>query len=151
MNYVDANTISRQRLRIMAESLIDKELALELGDGWTIAAILAHLAFWDYRVLELLVRWKKVGVGRSPIDVDAVNDAIKPLCLAIAGHEAVRIAVSAAEAVDSELECLPVELKPDIDALVNEGKLRLDRSIHRNEHLDQIEALLVMFRREDMA
>ncbi len=104
--------------------------------------MLAHLAFWDYRVLVLVMRWKKVGIGPSPIDIDGVSDAMKPLCLAIPPREAARLAVDAAEAVDAELANLPEDLESGINALVQEGKFRLNRSIHRDEHLDQIERIL---------
>lgn len=146
MSYIEENATSRQRLQALLNSLSDEELSLPAGDGWTLAAILAHLAFWDYRLHNLMLRWKKEGVGRSPIDIDNVNDATKPLCLAIPGHEAANLALRAAEAVDTELENIPETLLPGITALVQEGKLRLDRSLHRHEHLDQIEQLLTEFR-----
>jgi hypothetical protein len=139
MSYLQANAKGRERLRALVSALTDEELALEVGDGWTVAAILAHLAFWDYRVLVLIGRWKKAGVGRSPIDIDGVNDAMKPLCLAIPVREAANLAVRAAEAVDAELVNLPQDLAAEINVLVQEGKFRTDRSIHRGEHLDQIE------------
>jgi len=142
MSYIEANAKGRERLYALVSELTDKELALEAGDGWTVAAMLAHLAFWDYRVLVLIMRWKKVGVGPSPIDVDGVNDAMKPLCLAIPPREAARLAIHAAEAIDAELANLPEDLKSEINVLVQEGKFRLNRSIHRNEHLDQIERAL---------
>jgi hypothetical protein len=151
MSYDDANARGRERLRDLVEKLTDEELALHVGDGWTISAILAHLAFWDYRVLTLIARWRSTGVGASPIDVDGVNDATKPLCRAIVGREAAKLAVSAAEAVDAELGSLAEDLKPGINALVQEGKFRLNRSIHRNEHLDQIESILVRSRRKGKA
>ncbi len=90
----------------------------------------------------LIERWKKTGVGPSPIDTDGVNDAMKALCLAIPGREAANLAVKAAEAVDAEIENLPEELRAGIDVLVQEGKFRINRSIHRNAHLDQIEERL---------
>lgn len=151
MDYVDANTGARERLRALVGSLTDEELVLEVGDGWTVAAILAHLAFWDYRVLALVARWKDVGVGASPIDIDNVNDATKPLFRAIPGREAANLAVSAAEAVDAELANLPEDLMPEVSALVQKGKFRLDRSIHRDEHLDHIERVLAQFRRKGKA
>jgi hypothetical protein len=126
--------------------LSDEELDLQAGDCWTVAAIMAHLAFWDHRVLELIRRWKRVGVGRSPIDIDNVNDAMKPLCLAIPARKAASLAVDAAEAVDAELENLREDLKPGIYALVQEGRFRLDRSFHRHEHLDQIDKILARSR-----
>jgi hypothetical protein len=147
MDYIEVNTKARQRLRALVDSLTDEELSLPAGDGWTIAGLLAHIAFWDYRLFNLMQHWKKEGVGDSPIDIDNVNESTKPLCLAIPGREAGRLALSAAEAVDAELENIPNEMTPWINMLVQEGRLRLDRSHHRNEHLDQIDKVLAEFRK----
>ncbi len=149
MDYLEANKKGRERLQGLANRLTDEQLALPTGDGWTIAAILAHLAFWDFRVLVLVKRWKQTGVGPSPIDADAVNDAMKPLCLAIAVRETANLALQAAEAVDTELESLPEHVRAGIENLVREGKFRLDRSIHRNEHIDLIERALAESRRKE--
>ena len=138
----EANKKGRERLRAITNRLSEAELATLTGDGWTVGAALGHLAFWDNRVRDLILRWKESGIGPSPIDTDNINDAMKPLLRAIPGREVVEQALRAAEAVDAEIENLPEELKPGVEALVKEGKLRLDRSIHRNEHLDQIERAL---------
>jgi hypothetical protein len=142
MGYLEANKTGRERLHALASRLSDEQLALPTGDGWTVAALLAHLAFWDFRALVLAKRWKQTAVGPSLIDSDAVNDAMKPLCLAIAIREATNLAIQAAEAVDAELENLPEQVRAGLEILVKEGKFRLDRSIHRNEHIDQIERAL---------
>ncbi len=141
-----ANAASRARLRTTLADLTDEELALPAGDGWTVAAHLAHLAFWDYRVLVLLKRWEKEGIGASPIDVDSVNDAMLPLCLALLPSAAANLAIEAAEAVDAALEGLPQALMPGIEELVRQGKLRRDRSIHRNQHLEEIERAVAQAR-----
>jgi len=143
MSYIEENAKGRERLQKLARQLSDEQLRLAAGEGWTVAAILAHLAFWDYRALVLLECWKKAGVGASPMDADTVNNGMKALLLAIPVREATSLAVKAAEAVDAELENLPEDLRAGIEALVKEGKFRIDRSIHRNEHLDQIERILV--------
>ena len=142
MREIETNAKGRERLQALVSRLNDEELAQPAGDGWTNAAILAHLAFWDYRALVLIERWKKTGVGASPIDADGINDAMKALCLAIPAREAANLAVKAAEAVDAELENLPEELRAEIDMLVQEGKFRINRAIHRNAHVDQIEERL---------
>lgn len=140
--YREANSRSLQRLVTLVSVLRDEDLARPMRDGWTVAAVLAHLAFWDQRVLGLIRRWKAEGVGRSPIDVDNVNDALKPLCLAIPGREAALLALDAAKGVDADLERLPDSLMPEILELVEAGKFRLNRALHRDEHLDQIEGIL---------
>jgi hypothetical protein len=146
MSYIEENEKGQERLRKLVSRLSDEQLALPAGEGWTVAAILAHLAFWDYRALVLLERWKKTGVEASPIDSDAANDGMKPLCLAIPDREAAKLVVEAAEAIDAELEHMPEDLRAAVDRLAKEGNFRPNRSNHRNEHLDQIEKIIAAAR-----
>jgi hypothetical protein len=120
--------------------LIDEELSLPMENGWTIAVALAHLAFWDQRSLVLMRKWKMSGVAPSPIDVDVTNDSLLPLWLALPPRAAANLAVSAAEAIDRELEEAPPELFSAIEDLGD--RFRLYRSEHRKLHLDQIEQFL---------
>ena len=138
--FVVENMRERDRLRRLADRISDKELSLPMWEGWTIAAALAHLAFWDQRALVLIRKWKISGVASSPIDDDVTNDSILPLCLAIPPRVAARLAVTAAEAIDLELEKAAEDLISDIWQLGE--RFRLYRSDHRKLHLDQIESLL---------
>ena len=85
-------------------------------------------------------KWKKAGVAPSPIDDEVTNDAILPLCVAIPPRVAASLAVTAAEAIDLELEKASDDLITDIGRLGD--RFRLYRSDHRKVHLDQIENLL---------
>lgn len=138
--FVAENTRERERLIALAARLTDEELSLPLEKGWTIASALAHLAFWDRRAWVLMRRWKQGGVAESPMDDDAINDALVPLCLAIPPRVAANLAIAAAQAIDRELEQASPEFIADIAALGD--KFRLWRSLHRRMHLDQIEARL---------
>lgn len=138
--FVADNARELDRLRSLAERLTDDELIFPIGNGWTIAVALAHLAFWDQRALFLLRKWKKDGVEASPIDIDITNDALLPLWLAVVPRKAANLAISSAEAIDRELEEAPTEL---INEIVSLGeKFRLYRSFHRKQHLDEIEEYL---------
>ncbi len=141
-SYIAENTIERERLRALVARMSDEDLHRPLADGWTVAATLAHIAFWDQRGLALLERWERKGVGPSPMpaDVDAINDAARALCLAIPPRAAAELAVAAAEALDRKLEQLTPEMLAQMEAAGS--PLRLKRSIHRREHLDEIERLL---------
>jgi hypothetical protein len=134
------NQKERERLHKLVARLSDDELTRPMWEGWTLAAALAHLAFWDQRALVLMKKWKVAGVASSPSEVDVTNDSILPLCLAIPPRVAARLAVSAAEAIDSELEKAGDDLLRDIWQLGD--RFRLYRSDHRKGHLDQIESLL---------
>jgi hypothetical protein len=138
--FVAENAGERDRLRGLVNRISDKELSLPMWEDWTIAAALAHLAFWDQRALVLIKKWKISGVASSPIDDDVANDSILPLCLAIPPRVAARLAVTAAEAIDHELELADEDLISDIWQLGE--RFRLYRSDHRKLHLDQIESLL---------
>ena len=139
-SFIEENKRARERLRSLVAALTDEELSLPLGDDWTVAVALAHLAFWDQRSLVLMQKWKRHGVGPSPIDIDVTNDSLLPIWRAIPSRAAAELAVSCAEAIDRELEEASQDLIEAIDSLGE--KFRLYRSIHRNTHLDEIEAVL---------
>ena len=138
--FVAENAQERERLRSLVGRLTDEELSLTMENGWTIAAALAHLAFWDQRSLILMRKWKTSGVALSPIDMDVTNDSLLPLWLALDPRAAANLAVSSAEAIDREIEKSSPEF---IAAIENLGeRFRLYRSDHRKQHLDHIEELL---------
>ena len=73
--------------------------------GWTVAAVPAHAAFWDQRIVVLLDQWEQRGPSWTPPleeerDGDWINDAAKALRLALPRRVAADLAVSVAEAVD---------------------------------------------------
>jgi len=138
--FVVENAKERERLRSLVERLTDKELGLPLGNGWTIAVALAHLSFWDQRILFLMRKWKKSGVETSSIDIDVTNDSLLSLWLTIPPRKAANLAISSAEAIDRELEEASSDFITEIEGLGE--KFRLYRSIHRKLHLDQIEEFL---------
>ena len=138
--FVAENAKERKRLRSLVERLTDVELSLPLGDDWTIAVALAHLSFWDQRILFLMRKWKKSGVEPSSIDIDVTNDSLLSLWLALPPRKAANLAMSSAEAIDRELEEASSDFITEIEGLGE--KFRLYRSIHRKLHLDQIEEVL---------
>ena len=140
--FVLENARERERLAALVERLTDKELRLPLKAGRTIAAVLAHLAFWDQWSLVRLRRWKLSGVTATPVDFDAVNDTFLPFGLALEPGVAAKMAVSSAEAVDREVEEISDELIRAVESLGD--RFRLYRAIHRKMHLDEIEAALRM-------
>jgi len=126
----------RQRLEALVQRLTDAELASPLSDGWTVAAVLAHLAFYDRRAAILVARWQKQGIGRSDSDVDAINDTAKTDWLALPPRKAAQLAVEAARAIDAALDAAP-EL---VDQIVAIGyPINPARAVHRRDHLDEIE------------
>jgi len=139
-DFVTENAKERERLCSLVAGITDEELSLPLGEDWTIAVALAHLAFWDQRSLLLMRKWQQGGVEPSPIDIDVTNDSLLPLWRAIPPRAAADLAVSSAEAIDRELQKASSDLIESIESLGE--KFRLYRSIHRKLHLDEIEARL---------
>lgn len=137
------NRLERERLHALVARLGEDDLRRPMPGGWTVAAVLAHLAFWDQRTLVLLEQWSRT--GRPPrsmneTDVDWINDAAKPLCLALAPREAARLALMAADAVDAAVEALSDDR---LAANAGAGRpLNVRRAEHRREHLDAIDAAL---------
>ncbi len=138
--FIIANRRERERLHALVTRLTEEELMRPMGHHWTVAVALAHLAFWDEHALFLLRKWQREGVAPSPLDIDVTNDALLASWRTIPPRAAANLAVAAAEAVDRELEAASPEL---IDAIETLGEdFRLFRSIHRKQHLDQIEAVI---------
>jgi hypothetical protein len=138
--FVQENARELKRMRAIINGLTDEELNLHLYAGWTISVALAHLAFWDQRSLVLIRKWRNSGISPSPIEIDVVNDSLVPLFLALPPRISAKMAVSCAEAIDSELEELPEAFILELTALKDTH--RLNRHIHRKMHLDEIEATL---------
>jgi hypothetical protein len=139
-SFLEENRVSRHRLENFVQRLSEDDLARSNPHGWTVAALLAHLAFWDQRVLVLLRRWKAEGVDESPVDPDMINDSLRPLCLALDPRAAIELCLSSAAAVDAELETITAELVETIEASPNH--FRFNRALHRNDHLNEVEELL---------
>jgi uncharacterized damage-inducible protein DinB len=147
-SYVQRNTTSRQRLASIVERLGEADLQLLTeADGWTIAQVIGHLAFWDRF---LAARWRSAlasGAGAQPANLphevaDLLNEVLAHAWGAAAdvAGAGVREILAAAEAVDGIIAGLPGETP--IDAILAERPALLDRSIHRQEHLEAIEAAL---------
>ena len=142
--YSEQNAESRRRLEALVRGLSDQDLARSTDYGWTVAALLAHLAFWDQRMIVILRRWMEEGIDPSPIDSAAVNDALKVVCHALNPRTAIELCISSAEAVDAEFDTLTPDLVKQLEehAAATETQFRMNRALHRNSHLDDIEALL---------
>lgn len=143
-SYVAENRAQLERLRALADKLSDQQLSRAMDAGWTVAAVLAHLAFWDQRIVTLVDRWAG-GRGTPPpayqeASVDWINDAGKPLCLALPPRVAARMAIEAGEAADERVAGLS---EAQLAANVAAGRpISVLRAEHRREHLDEIEQTL---------
>jgi hypothetical protein len=134
---VEANKAAHERLARFVEGATDEELSRALSDGWTVAGVLAHLAFWDARAIRLIEKWKRGGVGPSPTDVDIINDAAKELCLAIPPRAAAELAVQKSLEINRAIENLSPEMTEKIQTIGT--TVHLARCEHKRVHLEGIE------------
>jgi uncharacterized damage-inducible protein DinB len=143
-SYVESNREALDRLRALVGRASDDDLARPMPDGWTVASVLGHMAFWDLRIVTALDRWGPDGSGPFPTyyddAVDWINDASKPIISALEPRAAARVAIEAAEAADAAVAAMADELleKNETTGLY----INTDRADHRGEHLDEIEKVL---------
>jgi uncharacterized damage-inducible protein DinB len=144
-SYVIENKAERERLRALVARLSDADLARPMPGGWTVATVLTHVAFWDQRIVELIDRCQVSGLAALPpaldeAHVDWINDAAKPMFLALDPRRAADLTVRIAETVDRRLESLPDDIVARYGAAGSPINLR--RAEHRRAHLDEIERVL---------
>jgi len=138
-SFVERNRASAGRMRALMERLSDEELLQPVGKLWTVTSTLAHIAFWDLRVLHLLDATERNNKLTAPEIDESVNDIALPLLKAIQPREAVRIAVDTAEKLNMRLENFPSALLEEVYARRDRWVLR---ALHRNAHLDAVDAAL---------
>lgn len=137
--FVERNRAATNRLRTLVERLSDQELQQPVGEHWTVAITLAHLAFWDRRVLLGLDTVEREGkLTIAGIDI-SVNDLSLPFWAAIPPQVAANLAVETAAALDERLAQFPSAL---LDQLYQQNQRWVERALHRNAHLDEVEAAL---------
>ncbi|HEY3312539.1 MAG TPA: DinB family protein [Anaerolineales bacterium] len=138
-SFVELNLASTQRMRALAGGLSDEGLLHPVGEHWTVAIALAHLAFWDRRVLYVLEMTEKQG-KLFPAETNIfVNDLSLPLWAAIPARVAARIGIETSETLDRRLETFPEAL---LEEIYNYNKRWVVRALHRNEHMDECDAAL---------
>jgi len=137
--YHELNLASTLRIQTLAGRLSDQEMLHPVGEHWTVAVALAHLAFWDRRVLYVLDMTERDGKLFVPeIDI-FVNDLSLPLWAAIPPRDAKRIAIETAQTLDKRLESYP---RPLLEEIYAYNKRWVVRALHRNEHLDEVDRAL---------
>jgi len=135
------NRAARERLDALIARVGDRDVAVD--GGWTAAALLAHIAFWDR--LAVVRLQKHLREGEPPVSAsDAVTDLTnaagmrqwKDTPLPVAGAQAREAAVE----IDQLIESLPADRLEILKAFGR--SFLIDRSEHRKQHLDQIERAL---------
>jgi len=137
--FVELNRASTERIRTLVARLSDEEMQHRVGEHWTVAIALAHLAWWDRRVMYVLDMTERDGKLFIPeIDI-FVNDLSLPLWAAIPPREAARICLETSQTLDKRLEGYPRAL---LEEIYDYNKRWVIRALHRGEHLDEVDAAL---------
>ena len=135
------NRAARERLDAVIARVGERDVSLD--DGWTAAALLAHLAFWDRLATTRLEKYLRDG-GPPVFATDAVTELTNGAGMRQWKDTPARIAAAqareAAAAVDRLIETLPADTLAALVAF--DRPFLIDRSAHRKEHLDQIERAL---------
>src|SRR5215213_1611408 len=127
-SFIERNRASTDRMRALAR-LTDAEMQQPVGQHWTVAIALAHLAFWDRRVMYVLdVTERDSKLFIPEIDI-FVNDLSLPLWAAIPPREAARIAIETSETLDKRLESYSPAL---LEEIFTYNKRWVIRALHRN-------------------
>jgi len=138
-SFIEQNRASTERMRLLVARLSDEEMLHPVGEHWTVAIALSHLAWWDRRVIYALDMTERDGKLFAP-EVDIfVNDLSLPLWAAIPPRQAARLGIETAEELDRRLEGFPPALLEEINTHNERWVLR---ALHRNEHLDDVDAAL---------
>ena len=137
-SFIEQNRVATERIRALA-ALPDDALRVPVGEHWTVAVTLAHLAFWDRRVLAVLDETARAGhLTFPPVDF-TVNDIALPFWTAMPPRAAAGLAVASAEELDRRLEHFPPALLAELRAHNDRWVVR---ALHRNAHLDEADAAL---------
>jgi hypothetical protein len=144
MGYMQENAAARDRILDTVRGLSADRLATPIEGGWTVAALLAHLAFWDRVHVGRLRRAIEAELAAPPPlpegTADLVNDAAIPSWLALPGADAVRLFEKASAEADTYLAGMDPTIAEGVRAA---GYPRLvERFRHRAEHGDAIAAAL---------
>ena len=140
-DFVQRGDASRERIRTLTARLTDEQLTLQVDPDWTVSALLAHIAFWDRFVvaewehalregLPAPIRWERP-------NTDLVNAANADEWRAIPPTTAVELIHAATEQHDAYVAALDERYASE--AIAQGRPNLLDRSRHRDEHLDAIE------------
>jgi DinB family protein len=135
------NRAARERLDALIARLGESQI--EIDDGWSGAGLLAHLAFWDRlaaKRLDKYLRDREPPVVTPDALIDLINGAGMRQWMDTPARVAAAQVRDAAAALDRLIETLPADALAALVAL--DRPLLIDRSIHRKEHLDQIERAL---------
>ena len=144
-SYIETNRQGRERMRELVEGLHEDSLSTQVNEYWSVAGVLAHMAWWDARVVvfaEKIDRGEQWVPSDEEPEGDWLNDTTRLVIEGLAPHApraAAELALRMAERADARVAELPLDRMAPRDPASPIYPVRAD---HRNEHLDEIAAAL---------
>ncbi len=142
LSHIAENDLARTRIADLLVRLTDEDINRSVSPDWTVGAALMHVAFWDRQWLLKLDEFERTGeVQIPPMNefVHVVNEWMLPWWRAFTPDQVRHETISAAAKVDHKIATLPESLAQTI---LSQRPRSVSRSIHRNEHADEIEQVL---------
>jgi hypothetical protein len=144
-SYIDTNLRGLERLRNLVEGADEDALTAPVNEYWSVAGVLAHMAWWDARVVVFADKIDRgdpwVPTDEEP-EGDWLNDTTRLVIEGLAPHApraAAELALRMAERADARVAELPLDRMAPRDPA---SPISPDRADHRVEHLDEIEGVL---------
>jgi hypothetical protein len=144
-SYIERNRRGRERLRDLVEGLDERSLTAPVNEYWSVAGVLAHMAWWDAYVVtfaEKIDRGEPWVPSDEEPEGDWLNDTTRLVIEGLAPHApraAAELAMQMAERADARVAELPLDRMAPLDPASPINPVRAD---HRNEHLDEVAAAL---------
>ena len=144
-SYIETNRRGRERLRDLVQGLDEDSLSTQVNEYWSVAGVLAHMAWWDARVVvfaEKIDRQEPWMPSDEEPEGDWLNDTTRLVIEGLAPHApraAAELALRMAERADARVAKLPLGRMAPRDPV---SPIHPVRAEHRNEHLDEIAAAL---------
>jgi hypothetical protein len=140
LEYRRQNDLERARLMRLLDQVGTAEMQRTLPNGWTVAAALAHLAFWDRYAVGMLTEWGAKGFRAPATQIQELNVAVEKMSHLIALNVLLEWVRTSAEEADKAAAEASAALVAAIEAGGQTSYLQ--RSVHRHHHVVQLEAVL---------
>jgi hypothetical protein len=141
-SYKDDNDTSRAWVKDFVAGLSDEDMTHPVGEHWTVAVGLIHLAFWDRQWCAKLDEWERTGEVLVPPlreEYNGINDGMLPWWRNISPAQVRHEVIAAMEAMDEKIAGLPQFV---VDIILAKRPRTIQRTVHRHEHVGEIQRAL---------
>src|ERR1043166_5281864 len=108
MDFIAENKNQTNRIRTLSDRFTSN-WKTELGGGWTIGAMLCHIAFWDKMRCIFIKQWTGSGKLATDLDMESThsfNEAVRAISETIPAEAGLQFTLLCAEEIDRLVESL---------------------------------------------